>query len=142
MANMPLTTSIRDRVGAGALPAGEQVQRRDRLLGPPLVHDEGREQRDADRRTRHRARIGPAGRGGPDEAVDEGGHAEGRGGRAGQVEVAVPAVPTRAGSAGRASIRTTPIGTLMNSAQRQETQVVSMPPSTRPMLPPPPATAL
>ena len=34
------------------------------------------------------------------------------------------------------------MGTLMNSPHRHEIQVVNIPPSTSPMLPPPPATAL
>ena len=52
------------------------------------------------------------------------------------------AARSRAGSAEPARITASPTGTLMNSQHRQESQSVSMPPSTRPTLPPPPATAL
>ena len=43
---------------------------------------------------------------------------------------------------GASSMSAMPIGTLMNMPRRQETQAVSMPPSTSPTLPPAPATAL
>ena len=43
---------------------------------------------------------------------------------------------------GASSTMARPTGTLMKSPQRHEIQSVSMPPSTRPTLPPPPATAL
>ena len=42
---------------------------------------------------------------------------------------------------GARTIAVTPMGTLMNMPQRHESQLVSMPPSTMPMLPAAPLTA-
>ena len=47
-----------------------------------------------------------------------------------------------ASTRGASQTSTMPTGTLIQSPQRQEIQSVSIPPSTRPTLPPPPATAL
>ncbi len=65
------------------------------------------------------------------------------------VEVMAPArskCPVVRGVSGRwrraSATSAMPTGTLMNRPRRHETQLVSMPPSTRPMLPPPLATAL
>ena len=52
---------------------------------------------------------------------------------AGEVEVAGVALGLRQVARAPAQIRTTPIGTLMKRPQRQETQLVSMPPRTRPI---------
>ncbi len=65
------------------------------------------------------------------------------------VEVNAPVTSNRPGwrcdsgrNSGAASATAMPIGTLMNSTQRQETHSVITPPSTRPSEPPPMTTAV
>ena len=65
------------------------------------------------------------------------------------VEVSAPTRSNRPGwrcdsgrNSGAVSATTIPMGTLMNSTQRQDTHSVITPPSTRPSDPPPMATAV
>ena len=130
-------------VGAGALAAREEAQRRDRLLGAPLDGDERGEQHDAggERARAVTVSLQPSRRG-ADEAVDERGHAERRGERRRRGRSDRCGARSRQVSAARAQIRAMPIGTLMNRPQRQETQLGEHAAETRPTLPPAPETAL
>jgi hypothetical protein len=74
------------QIGAAALTVGEEVQRRDRLLGPHLGEHESAEKGGTGDEGGHGEPVTPSVGGGADEAVDEGGHPEGGGGRSGQVE--------------------------------------------------------
>ncbi len=141
MANIPLTTSIRTPYE----PARSRLAKRwSGVIGCSARRSfstKATSSTTAGHERRDRARVGPSGRGGPDEAVDQGGHAEGGGGRAGQVEVPAPAL--RLGQVPRGEDHQHHADRDVDEqAHRQDTQLVSMPPSTRPMLPPPPATAL
>ena len=68
--------------------AREQAQRRDRLRRPPLVEHERHEQDGGDGERGDRDAVAPAVGRGPDEGVDERGHADRRGDGARQVEAA------------------------------------------------------
>ncbi|HEV8098581.1 MAG TPA: hypothetical protein VGP56_05515 [Gaiellaceae bacterium] len=75
-------------VGARALAAREQPERRDRLLRACLVQREQHEQRAAGDDRGEREAVGPADLGRADDAVDERGHPERRSCGAGEVEAA------------------------------------------------------
>ena len=92
---------------------------------------------DAEAERDQRGRVRPAVRRGADETVDDGGHTERRGDRAGQVEPG--RVPVRLTHVARApaAAAATPNGMLMNSTHRHDAHSVSRPPTTSPIAKPP-----
>ena len=75
-------------VGARAVAVGEQPQRRDRRLGVQLGDDERSEQHRAQRERADGLGVAPAVGRRVHEGIDQGRHAQGRGERAGEVELA------------------------------------------------------
>ena len=137
---MPLTNSTR-LSKPRSFPARKQAKGRDGLLGGVRSHDALSNAALAADEGGDSQAVAPPVRRRPRHPENERGHAKSRSGCSQKVEVT-----GRRSVSGRyrgaKATSAIPMGTLMNSPHRHETQLVNMPPRTRPTLPPPPATAL